>query len=102
MKTRSPTQFARMAQVVRLLVNGERLSAAGAAERLDCHSDRTRGILRHIHEAALAHVVDWERHGAAGPYAPVYAWCAECPLDDAPRPKTKHTALLQMRAGVAA
>ena len=88
-KRSASSQFGRMARLVRLLVNGERLSAHDAAAALECHQDRTRGLLRVLHEAALVYVVRWS-HRDSGPWFPVYEWCGEEPRTDAPRPGRSH------------
>lgn len=78
-------QFERMAQLVRWFLSGRQLSRVDAAAALSCDPARTRTYLAALHDAALVHVARWDRMHV-GPWYPVYAWCAEAPKADAPRP----------------
>lgn len=78
-------QFERMAILVKLFLRGRDMSRIDAAAALCCDPARTKTYLAALHDAGLIHVERWDRMHS-GPWFPVYAWCADSPLADAPRP----------------
>lgn len=75
------------AYLVRLLLDGEQLSASDAASKLGCSVSHTRSAFVALHDSMLAHVVRWQRLIPAGPWVAVYAWCGLQFREDVPYPR---------------
>lgn len=73
--------------LVRLLLDGDQITATDAAAKLSCSVDHTRSAFVALHDSTLVRIVRWQRLSQAGPWFAVYAWCGTQFREDEPYPR---------------